>query len=193
MQDGRTDDVMTQQLRHVQENLWVLSAQKGDQAAFRNLVDAYDRRLVYFIRRFERDVDKALDIVQEVWLTVARKIAKLESPDVFRAWLYRIAHAKVVTSIRLEMRAKAVSQTLRLNAFKPESNQQKTVEVAQLVHLALDRISVEHREVLTLRFLESMNLEEIAEVLACPIGTVKSRMHYAKQTFRQAVEELANG
>lgn len=180
------------ELQHVQESLWVLAAQKGDHAAFHNLVDAYDRRLVYFIRRFERDVDKALDIVQEVWLTVSRKIAKLESPESFRAWLYRIAHAKVVTSIRREMRANAVSRFLHSSAVKPEANQQKSLETAELVHLALDQLSVEHREVLTLRFLESMTLEEIAEVLACPIGTVKSRMHYAKQTFQQAVEDLEN-
>lgn len=190
------DSVMTQpesELRHVHELLCVLAAQKGDHEAFHNLVDRYDRRLVYFVRRFERDVDKALDIVQEVWLTVSRKIAMLESPESFRVWLYRIAHAKVVTSIRREMRANALNRTLQSCVSKPDANQQSTLEIAQLVHLALDRISVDHREVLTLRFLESLTIEEIADVLTCPVGTVKSRMHYAKQTFRQAVKDLENG
>lgn len=181
------------ELRCVQHHLWVLAAQKGDHEAFQTLVDTYDRRLVYFIRRFERDVDKALDIVQDVWLTVFRKIGKLESPESFRAWLYRIAHAKIVTHIRQELRADEVNRSLQKNALRPEPLQQKTLEIAEQVHLALDRLSVEHREILTLRFLESMSLEEIAEVLACPLGTVKSRMYYSKLAFQQAVEDLENG
>ena len=67
------------------------------------------------------------------------------------------------------------------------------LDEAQLVHLALARISPPHREILALRFLESMSLDEIAQVLGRRIGTVKSRMHYAKQSFRRAVEELDHG
>jgi RNA polymerase sigma-70 factor, ECF subfamily len=181
------------ELRRVQEQLWVLAARRGDDDAFGRLVDAYDRRLLYFVRRFERDVDKASDIVQEVWLTVFRKIGKLTSAESFRTWLYRIAHAKAVTSIRREMRAGQVGRSLEATAPKPRTNQHEALDNAELVHLALERVSVEHREVLTLRFLESMTLDEIAEVLARPVGTIKSRMHYAKQNFRQAVEELENG
>jgi len=171
----------------------VLAARKGNDEAFGRLVDAYDRRLLYFVRRFERDLDKASDIVQEVWLTVFRNIGTLGSAESFRTWLYRIAHAKAVTSIRREIRAGEVGRSLEASVPRTQANQYETLDNAELVHLALERVSVEHREVLTLKFLESMTLDEIAEVLACPVSTIKSRMHCAKQSFRQAVEELENG
>ena len=180
-------------LKRVQEHLWVLRAQRGDEQSFHLLVDAYDRRLMYFVRRFERDLDKALDTVQDVWLTVFRKLPKLRSPEAFRAWVYRIAHAKVVAAIRRETREAQTIRSLQTNVADEADCPQQALDDAQLVHQALERVSPQHREILTLRFLESMSLEEIAHVLGRRIGTVKSRMHYAKQSFRQAVEELDNG
>ena len=180
-------------LTRVQEHIWVLRAQRGHEPSFQMLVDAYDRRLLYFVRRFERDLDAAMDVVQEVWLTAFRKLGKLRSPDAFRAWLYRIAHAKVVSRIRRETREAKAVQSLRTDAAETADCPQHALDDAQLVHLALARISPPHREILALRFLECMSLDEIAQVLGRRIGTVKSRMHYAKQSFRQAVEELDNG
>ena len=68
-----------------------------------------------------------------------------------------------------------------------------TLEAAELVHFALSRISPEHREVLTLRFLEEMKIEEIAEAIDCPVGTVKSRLHYASREIQSVIEEQENG
>jgi RNA polymerase sigma-70 factor (ECF subfamily) len=66
------------------------------------------------------------------------------------------------------------------------------VDQAELVHTALDRLSPAHREALTLRFLEEMSLEEIAEALRCSLGTVKSRLHYAKIELRRHVESVTD-
>jgi RNA polymerase sigma-70 factor (ECF subfamily) len=65
-------------------------------------------------------------------------------------------------------------------------------ENAELVHLALHGLSVDHRRALTLRFLEDMTIEEIAEVIGCRSGTVKSRLHYAKIALRRRIEELTD-
>ncbi len=65
-----------------------------------------------------------------------------------------------------------------------------TFDDAELVHAALVGLSVDHRRVLTLRFLEDMPIEEIAEVVGCAPGTVKSRLHYAKLALRRRIEEL---
>jgi RNA polymerase sigma-70 factor (ECF subfamily) len=188
----RTMETPSGEVKRVQEQIWVLRAQNGDKESFEMLVDAYDRRLLYFVRRFEHDVDKAMDLVQEVWLTVYRKIGKLNSPDRFRTWLYRIAHAKVATRIRRDMRETKANLSTRTKTAESADGRQseKRIGNAELVHLALERISPQHREVLALRFLEDMQLKEIAEILKCSIGTIKSRMHYAKQSFRQVIEEL---
>jgi RNA polymerase sigma-70 factor (ECF subfamily) len=65
-------------------------------------------------------------------------------------------------------------------------------ENAELVHVALSALSVDHRRVLTLRFLEEMTVEEIAEVIGCNPGTVKSRLHYARISLRRRIEDLTN-
>lgn len=179
-----------QTLEQAQEHLWVLRARKGDHQAFHELVEKYDRRLLYFMRRFERDANRASDLVQEVWLTVFRKIGALESPAAFQTWLYRIAHAKVVTAIRRDVRRDLPEHPLQESAAASGNKQLDDVD---LVHRALECLSADHREVLVLRFLEHMTLVEIGEVLCCPPGTVKSRLHYAKQEMRRAVEELENG
>ena len=66
-------------------------------------------------------------------------------------------------------------------------------ESAELVHAALAGLSIDHRRVLTLRFLEDMSIEDIAEVVSCSAGTVKSRLHYAKGALRRRIEELTHG
>lgn len=179
-----------QNLERAQEQLWILRARQGDHQAFHELVGKYDRRLLYFMRRFERDPERASDLVQDVWLTVYRKIGKLELPEAFRTWLYRIAHAKAVTAIRREVRSDPQEHSLHNVNQTSRDGSSRRLDEADLVHRALERISTDHREVMVLRFLEQMTLEEMGEVLACPPGTIKSRLHYAKEAMRRAVEEL---
>ena len=122
------------ELEQVQEQPWVLAARRGDAEAFQKLIDVYDRRLLYFVRRFERDVDKASDIVQEIWLTVFRKIGRLHSAESFRTWLYRIAHAMVVTAIRREMRANEVKRSIEPRDPRSERDHERVLEaVARFV------------------------------------------------------------
>src|SRR5512133_1344100 len=88
----------------IEEGIWVLQAQRGDEEAFGRLMDRYDRKLVYYLMRFTASPELALDVAQEVWISVFRGLKKLEHPGAFRAWLYRIAHAKVVSHIRSDVR-----------------------------------------------------------------------------------------
>jgi RNA polymerase sigma-70 factor (ECF subfamily) len=180
-----------------QEKAWVLRAQQGDAAAFRSLVDAYDRRLLYFVLRFLPDADRALDVMQDVWLTLFRRLPNLRAPEAFRVWLYQIAHDKVVDLVRRhrrEERAYAAHAALRAAHSTHDgasvNGQEAAVEHAELVHHALEALSPEHRAVLLFRFLEGLSLEEVAAALRCNLGTVKSRLHYAKAALRREVEKL---
>ena len=176
-------------LAEIREQIWVLRAQRGDAAAFRQLVDAYERKLLYFVRRFVRDATLALDVMQDVWLAVFRRLAGLREPRAFRVWLYQIAHDQVVRFIRRERRQAEVHADYSDMQSAESIDELAAIDNAELVHRALELLSPEHREVLTLRFLEDMSIEEIAETVRCSLGTVKSRLHYAKRAMRQRVEE----
>src|SRR5262245_60701986 len=178
-----------------QEMEWILRALSGDADAFRRLVDAYDRRLLYFVRRFIADTDRALDVLQDVWLTLFRRLPGLRAPEAFRVWLYQIAHDKVVDVLRRDRREEKAQEILRAAYFPADNGDgghEDLVDRAEFVHHALQARSKEHREALLLRFLEGLSLEEIATALRCSLGTVKSRLHYARQALRREVERLVH-
>ena len=173
----------------LQEQLWVLQSQQGDHEAFQSLVNQYDRRLFYYLMRFTNRREEAVDVLQEVWITVFRRRRKLRSPAAFRVWLYQIAHDKVVTLVRQNVREEAIHERLLDEQGNTAEEADPISDNAELVHHALDKLSAEHREVLVLRFLEDLSLEEIAQLLRCSLGTVKSRLHYAKQAIKSRIEK----
>jgi RNA polymerase sigma-70 factor (ECF subfamily) len=173
----------------IQEQLWVLQSQQGDHEAFQSLVNQYDRRLFYYLMRFTDRRDEALDVLQEVWITVFRRLRKLRSPAAFRVWLYQIAHDKVVTLVRQNVREEAIHERLVDEQGNTAEEADPISDNAELVHRALGKLSAEHREVLVLRFLEDLSLGEIAQLLRCSLGTVKSRLHYAKQAIKMRIEK----
>jgi RNA polymerase sigma-70 factor, ECF subfamily len=181
-------------LVHVDERLTVLQAQQGDREAFSRLVDLYDKRLLYFVRRILGDADGALDILQSAWLIVHRKLRELESLDAFRVWIYRIVHHQAVNYLR--KRSKYPELVEQLEAI-PEVDNASVAELAfdnaEMIHVEMQGLSVDHRLVLTLRFLEDMTIEQIANVMDCSPGTVKSRLYYAKHALRRRIEEQLNG
>lgn len=177
----------------LRERFLVRQFQRGNETAFLSLVRIYERRLLYFVRRFERDPDQALDVLQEVWLTAWKTRVSLRSPQAFRAWLYRIAHGKVVNTIRANSSRDRAERQRTESAPTTIAPTIAAIESAELVHFALSRISSDHREVLILRFIEGLSVPEIALVIDCPAGTVKSRLHYASQELISIVKEQQHG
>lgn len=189
-------DPIRRQLEETREQILVLSAQQGEVEAFRELVGIYERRLLYFIRRLCGDADSSLDILQETWLTVFRRLATLESPAAFRVWLYRIARDKTVDSLRRkhrheELLTELADEQLSVSSAN-ESDFALLAENVEAVHQALEKLSGPHREVLTLRFLEELSVEEISQIVRCSAGTVKSRLFHARRMLRQILEETNN-
>jgi len=134
--------------------------------------------------------DSADDLLQETWIDVYRNINRLERPDAFKAWLYRIARDKAYRELRgRPARAAPLDESLQDSiAIQKESF---TAEEAEDVRAALDQLPAEQRDVLLLRFMEEMSYEQIAEVVACPVGTVRSRIHYAKLALRAKLQLTA--
>ncbi|QDT52064.1 ECF RNA polymerase sigma factor SigW [Caulifigura coniformis] len=185
----KTEPTLVERLR---ERILIRQFQRGSSDAFLALVRLYEERLLYFIRRFERDPERALDALQDVWLMAWKMRLSLRSPGAFRAWLYRIAHGKIVDAIRRESRRHRAEQQRPVASTNTTDGVSALLEAAELVHFALARLSPEHREVLTLRFLEGMTIAEIATATNCPNGTVKSRLHYASQEILTLIAEQHN-
>jgi RNA polymerase sigma-70 factor (ECF subfamily) len=186
---------MTDQLDLIYERVLVVRCQAGDEGAFAELVGRYDARLRYFLRKLlvgaggTRSVpatDRADDVLQEVWLDVFRHLPRLADPQAFRAWVYRIARDRAFGLLR---KSRQVEQPLGEIDVPDEADDNGfDAEDAARIHAALDLLPPEQREVLVLRFVETMSYEAIARVTSQPLGTVRSRLFYAKRALRTLLE-----
>lgn len=161
--------------------------QMGERAALEELVQTWEKRLFFYVRRLLPDEQEAWDALQETWLQVFRGVRKLREPASLPMWLYRIARGTVMGRLRKQYQDRALVEEVgsRLEeAAEPEFS----FAEAEAVRAHLSNLSLPHREVLTLYFLDDLSLEEIAELVQAPLGTVKSRLHYAKQALRRAME-----
>lgn len=169
------------------ERVLVLRCQTGDEVAFAELVACYQPRLSYYLRKMLRDVQGAEDALQDVWLDVFRAVSRLADVGAFRAWLYRIARDRALRELRKRHPPfLPLDEVDALNGRVEETP--FMAEDVQHIHAALDELAPEHREVLVLRYVEDMPYEEIARVVSCHVGTVRSRLHYAKRALRRVLE-----
>jgi RNA polymerase sigma-70 factor, ECF subfamily len=166
------------------ERLLVLRCQTGDEPALRELVDRFAPRLKYFVRKLVFDADRADDVVQETWIDVVRQLPKLRDTGAFAPWLYRIARGKADLHFRRNGAAPRPAEEL-VDVAAPADEAEFAAEDAAGVHAALDRLPIEQREVLVLKFLDGLSYEQIAEIVGRPTGTVRSRIHYGKQALRR--------
>lgn len=169
-----------------QDQLLVLRCQAGDEAALEELIARYSIGLRLFLKKMSSNA-AADDLMQETWLEVYRKINRLNSPAAFPAWLYRIARDKAYRQLR---RRPAPQEAVDEEVVEetPTDEDLFAPDEAAAVRLAMDHIAPEHREVLMLRFMEDMSYEQIAHVIGRPVGTVRSRIHYAKLALRAALD-----
>lgn len=161
--------------------------QNADRAAFEELFEMYQPRLKYYVRRLDGDGANVDDILQDVWLTVFKKIRKLKDARIFAVWLYRIARNKVYDRFRRKDRFVSLPEENELpvsHAAEPTLDTNDT----EKLHTALTKLKPYHREVLTLCFIEQMPYQAIADVVGCSIGTVRSRIFYAKKSLRREME-----
>jgi RNA polymerase sigma-70 factor (ECF subfamily) len=164
---------------------WIaLRCQSGDADAFEDLVAAMERPLLYYAASITGNQDSGLDVLQEVWIKAFRGISKLKDPGALRSWLYSITHGIAVDRIRRNT-ARERAEQVELEDFQVADEPSFAAEDAAEIHQALSELGLKHREVLVLHFLDDLSIAEIAKVVGCSEGTVKSRMHYAKQAMKE--------
>jgi RNA polymerase sigma-70 factor (ECF subfamily) len=169
--------------------LLVLRCRQRQKEALEELVRTWDRPLLYYIRRLVEDEHESLQILQQTWVKVLQGLGRLREPRKLPMWLYSIARKTALSHLRSRYSEQAL---FRRDAEVPEiedDNAEPSCDDAEQVHHGLSRISLIHREVLTLFFLQDLSLEEIASVLEIPVGTVKSRLHHAKRALKAILEQ----
>jgi RNA polymerase sigma-70 factor (ECF subfamily) len=159
----------------------------GERTAFEELFEMYQPRLKYYVRRLDSGGISVDDTLQDIWLTVFRKIHELKDAQVFTVWLYRIARNKVYDEFRNKERFARLPEEDEIPVSDGAEPLFDTSDTEKL-HAALNELKPYHREVLTLSFIEQMPYQSIAEVVGCSIGTVRSRIFYAKKSLREEME-----
>ncbi|HLN29655.1 MAG TPA: sigma-70 family RNA polymerase sigma factor [Gemmataceae bacterium] len=179
---------MAQTADRIYRSVLVIRFQSGDRAAFEELIELFQPGLRYFLKKMLRDGHQGDDLSQEVWLDVFRGIGKLADPGAFAGWLYQIARRRAYRHLRQERHLPGSIEGIDV---ADKEDEDFSAEDAEKVHAALDHLPPEQCEVLLLRFIEEMSYEEIARVTASQLGTVRSRIHYAKIALRKAMERRA--
>lgn len=169
------------------DQILILRCQLRDRRAFAELIDRYQRPVRYFIARLVGNPDVADELAQETWLAVLSKIHTLRDARTFSVWLYRIARNKAYQ----ELRRRKVAVELDEDLAAPDDAVDKiaSFDDAAKLHRCLEKLKPLHKEVLLLRFLEEMSYEQMADVLDCNIGTVRSRIFHAKLALKREMEE----
>jgi len=175
-------------LDKLRDQVLVTRAQLGDNEAFTRLVERYHNHLLYYVRRMVVDESSAEDVLQELWLTAYRKLARIRRPEAFVPWIYGIARNKALQQLRRRCLVTSFYDP-HDEPINDDESASFSAEDAALVHRCLARLSLEHREVLTLRFVNDMTYEQIASVIGCEIGTVRSRLYYAKRALKYEMEK----
>lgn len=177
----------------IYNQLLVVRCRQGSQDAWSELVSRWEKPLLYYIRRMVDNEHQAWQILQETWLQVVMNIGTLKYPEYLPKWLYSICHHKIVSYYRQRHRQAELFQSIAIEYNGSGDNGDTYLEDAEAVHWGLGQIKPASREVLTLYFLQDLSVDDIAEVLGVPAGTVKSRLYHARQQLRKVLEVHNHG
>lgn len=169
------------------ERYWVERAQQGDPEAFRWLLRQHRGGVMRLAANVLQRPEDAEDVAQEAFVKAFRSIGNYRGESRFAAWLYRIAF-----HVCMDRRRRRVEAELSRADPETDDPAQTHAESALFVRSLLDRLPPQSRAALVLREIEGMEYEEIACVLQIPEGTVRSRLHKARERFRQLWMEAKN-
>jgi RNA polymerase sigma-70 factor, ECF subfamily len=164
----------------------VEQAQRGDREAFTSLAFQLSDRLFAVAHRILRDFDAAGDALQVTLLRIWRDLPSLRDSSMVERWSYRILVRACQDQLRQQRRRAPVLEVLSTSA--PEPGPDIAVIHRDELDRAFQRLSTEQRAAIVLQYYRGLTLPEIAEVLSVPVGTVRSRLHYAKRALRAAIE-----
>ena len=173
------------------EKLPIAQARVLDPGAWDQLFRRYQLPLYSFLFELVRQEQTALDLVQETFISAAKHIQTLSDDSKFGSWLFSIAHQKCAKLWRKPNREEPMdSETIEewIDDIPSPDAWLVHQESTEALYAALETLPASHRSVIMLHFLEDFSLQDIASITQTPVGTVKSRLHYAKRSLRHRLE-----
>jgi len=173
--------------RAVEDTDLIRQAARGNVEAYNLLISRWEKRVYNYLLRLVRNREDALDLTQDVFLKAYQNLRKLDDPQRFSSWLFRIAHNEAYSMFR-KRRPEADAEEI-----PPESSETAItiggsgvfpIELGLAVAGALDRLSPDQREAVVLKIYQGFKFEEMAEILSCPVSTVKSRLYTALELLK---------
>ena len=181
----------------------VVRAQRGDTRAFDLLVLKYQGRIATLVARFVNDAAEVEDVTQEAFIKAFRALPKFRGESAFYTWLYRIASNAAKNYLVARGRRPATTADVQDAEYFEEGDALREIEtpenayfgseLAKTVQSALEGLPEELRAALSLREFDGLSYEEIADVMACPVGTVRSRIFRAREVVDSRVREQLAG
>lgn len=178
---------MDRDLDRVLDEYLVVLGRAGSRPALEQLVARWSPRLLRHASRTLNSSETARDVVQETWLSALRGLARLDDPARFPAWIYAIATRKCVDLIRSRSRGRRLEARLANEAPRPNDPAAGLDQGLDLT-AALCALPADQRLVASLFYGEGLDLEAIAAVAQVPLGTIKSRLHHARQSLKIYLE-----
>lgn len=176
------------------DQLLVERVQQGDKQAFNVLVLKYQQKVANLLMRYIRDADEVLDVTQETFIKAYRALPNFRGDSAFYTWLYRIAINTAKNYLTARKRrppqddieattAEQMDMGGQLKEYATPEQLAMQDDLLQALTVALDELPTDLRTALTLRELQGLSYAEIAEVMDCPIGTVRSRIFRAREVI----------
>ena len=162
----------------------IAKARRGNVEAYNVLVSRWEKRVFNYILRLVGNREDAMDLCQDVFLKAYQNLRKLEDAGRFAAWLYRIAHNEAYSLLRknrpegeIGMEPSTAHATARMYP----------AELSLAVEGALSRLTIEQREAVQLKVYQGFKFDEMAEILGCPVSTIKSRLYTALDLLKETL------
>ena len=187
--------------REIDQQL-VERAQRGDKHAFGLLVEKYQRKLGRLLSRFMRDPSEVEDVTQEAFIKAYRALPNFRGDSAFYTWLYRIgintaknylmaAGRRAPTSTSVDSdEAENLDEGEQLRDINTPESLLLSREIGDTVNAAMQALPEDLRTAIQLREIEGMNYEDIAQIMNCPIGTVRSRIFRAREAIAEQLKPL---
>ncbi len=190
-----------QTMSQVLDEELVRRVQRGDKTAFDSLVRKYQHKITQLINRYVKDPDEALDVAQESFIKAYRALASFRGESAFYTWLYRIAINTAKNHLAMRSRrptdddidfeqAEQFDSGTRLRQLETPEGLLLTDELADVIQSALNDLPDELRAAITLREFDGLSYEEIASVMECPVGTVRSRIFRAREAIDNKLKSI---
>ncbi|HYE34121.1 RNA polymerase sigma factor RpoE [Methylocaldum sp.] len=186
---------------YIDDRELVRRVQQGDRSAFDRLVRKYQAKLLQLIGRYIKDPHESWDVSQEAFIKAYLALPRFRGDSAFYTWLYRIAINTAKNHLAMRLRrpsedeldideAEQFESAVRLKDQETPEGLVLTEELARTIQQALDKLPGELRTAIHLREFDGLSYDEIAQVMQCPVGTVRSRIFRAREFLDKQIEHL---